>query len=108
MEFALSPRCEELREKLTQFMDDHVCAAEAVYESQLSAGPSGGHPPIMEELKAEARRRGLWNLFLPHKTQWTDGLSNVDYAPLAEIMGRVWIPYRHTQCSAPEHADTGT
>jgi acyl-CoA dehydrogenase len=104
MEFALSPRCEELREKLTQFMDDHVYPAEAVYEEQLAAGPSGAIPPIMEELKAEARRRGLWNLFLPHKTQWTDGLSNVDYAPLAEIMGRVWIASETTNCSAP---DTG-
>ena len=104
MEFSLSPRCEELREKLTQFMDDHVYPAEAVYEEQLAAGPSGGHPPIMEELKAEARRRGLWNLFLPHKTQWTDGLSNIDYAPLAEIMGRVWIASEATNCSAP---DTG-
>jgi acyl-CoA dehydrogenase len=104
MEFALSPRCEELREKLTQFMDDHVYPAEAVYEEQLAAAPPGAHPPIMEELKAEARRRGLWNLFLPHKTQWTDGLSNIDYAPLAEILGRVWIASEATNCSAP---DTG-
>jgi acyl-CoA dehydrogenase len=104
MEFALSPRCEELREKLTQFMDDHVYPAEAVYEEQLAAAPPGAHPPIMEELKAEARRRGLWNLVLPHKTQWTDGLSNIDYAPLAEILGRVWIASEATNCSAP---DTG-
>src|SRR6185295_3683927 len=121
MEFALSPRCEELREKLTQFMDDHVYPAEAVYDEQLAAGNSprgmGGvppttaagaakerHPPIMEELKAEARRRGLWNLFLPHKTQWTEGLSNIDYAPLAEIMGRAWIASEACNCSAP---DTG-
>src|SRR5919202_3152314 len=104
MEFALSPRCEELREKLTQFMDDHVYPAEAVYEEQLAAGPSDSPPPIMTELKAEARRRGLWNLFLPHKTQWTDGLSNVDYAPLAEIMGRSPIASEACNCSAP---DTG-
>jgi len=104
MEFALSPRCQELREKLTQFMDDHVYPAEAVYEEQLAAGHSRANPPIMEELKAEARRRGLWNLFLPHKTQWTEGLSNVDYAPLAEIMGRAWIASEATNCSAP---DTG-
>ena len=104
MEFSLSPRCQELREKLTQFMDDHVYPAEAVYEEQLATGHSHGHPPIMEELKAEARRRGLWNLFLPHKTQWTDGLSNIDYAPLAEIMGRAWIASEACNCSAP---DTG-
>jgi acyl-CoA dehydrogenase len=104
MEFSLSPRCQELREKLTQFMDDHVYPAEAVYEEQVAAGHGQGQPPIMEELKAEARRRGLWNLFLPHKTQWTDGLSNVDYAPLAEIMGRAWIASEACNCSAP---DTG-
>ena len=102
MEFSLSPRCHELREKLTQFMDDHVYPAESVYEEQLAAGHA--QPPIMEELKAEARRRGLWNLFLPHKTQWNEGLSNVDYAPLAEIMGRVWIASEACNCSAP---DTG-
>ena len=50
MEFALSPRCEELREKLMQFMDDHVYPAEAVYDEQLAAAPPGTHPPIMEEL----------------------------------------------------------
>ena len=58
----------------------------------------------MEDLKAEARRRGLWNLFLPHKTEWTDGLSNVDYAPLAEIMGRSPLASEACNCSAP---DTG-
>jgi acyl-CoA dehydrogenase len=104
MEFALSPRCQELREKLTHFMDDHVYPAEAVYEEQLATGNPDGHPPILEELKAEARRRGLWNLFLPHKTQWTEGLSNIDYAPLAEIMGRSWIASEACNCSAP---DTG-
>ncbi len=102
MEFSLSPRCHELRDKLTQFMDDHVYPAEAVYEQQLAAGDP--HPPILEDLKAEARRRGLWNLFLPHKTQWTEGLSNVDYAPLAEIMGRSAIASEACNCSAP---DTG-
>src|SRR5256714_11196357 len=58
----------------------------------------------MEELKAEARRRGLWNLFLPHKTEWTEGLSNLDYAPLAEILGRSFIASEACNCSAP---DTG-
>jgi acyl-CoA dehydrogenase len=58
----------------------------------------------MEELKTEARSLGLWNLFLPHKTQWTDGLSNTDYAPLAEIMGRSRVASEACNCSAP---DTG-
>ena len=52
-----------------------------------ASGDPHYHPPVIEELKGEARSRGLWNLFLPHKTEWTDGLSNLDYAPLAEISG---------------------
>jgi acyl-CoA dehydrogenase len=59
---------------------------------------------VIEDLKTEARARGLWNLFLPHKTQWTDGLSNLDYAPLAEIMGRSPLASEATNCAAP---DTG-
>ena len=105
MEFSLSPRCQELQALLTEFMDEHVYPAESVVEEQVSAsGDPHHHPPIMEELKAEARRRGLWNLFLPHKTEWTEGLSNIDYAPLAEIMGRSPIASEACNCSAP---DTG-
>ena len=51
------------------------------------SGDPHHHPAVIEDLKDEARERGLWNLFLPHKTEWTEGLSNVDYAPLAEIIG---------------------
>src|ERR1700674_4248285 len=87
-------------------MDSHVYPAEPVYRDQMR--PSGDPhfpPPIIEELKAEARRQGLWNLFLPHKTQWTDGLSNLDYAPLAEIMGHSGeLAPEATNCAAP---DTG-
>ena len=105
MEFSISARCEELRTQLRQFMDDHVYPAESVYAEQMTAAADPHHhPPIMEELKAEARKRGLWNLFLPHKTQWTGGLSNVDYAPLAEIMGRSALASEACNCSAP---DTG-
>jgi len=105
MEFSLSARCQELQAQLTLFMDDHVYPAEAVYEQQLAeSGDPHSHPPVMEELKAEARRRGLWNLFLPHKTEWTEGLSNGDYAPLAEIMGRSPIASEACNCNAP---DTG-
>jgi acyl-CoA dehydrogenase len=68
------------------------------------AGDPHAHPHVLEDLKAEARRRGLWNLFLPHKTQWTEGLSNLDYAPLAEIMGRSPLGSEACNCSAP---DTG-
>ena len=101
MEFSLSARCQELQSELTKFMEDHVYPAEAVYEEQLATGDRHGHPPIMEELKAEARRRGLWNLFLPHKTQWTEGLSNIDsprwrrsWAVLSRLLG--------CNCSAPD------
>ena len=105
MDFAFSPRCEELRSELLDFMDSHVYPAESLYASQIQeSGNPHSHPAVMEELKTEARKRGLWNLFLPHKTKWTDGLSNLDYAPLAEIMGRSHIASQACNCSAP---DTG-
>src|SRR5580698_3736880 len=105
MDFALGPTCSELSEKLQDFMDQHVYPAEPVYDDQLlSSGDPHFHPPVMEELKREARARGLWNLFLPHKTQWTEGLSNLDYAPLAEITGRSGLAPEALNCSAP---DTG-
>jgi acyl-CoA dehydrogenase len=105
VDFSFSPKAQELREHLLAFMDSHVYPAEAVYEEQLAAaGDPHAHPPVIEDLKREARSRGLWNLFLPHKTQWTDGLSNTDYAPLAEIMGRSHLASEACNCAAP---DTG-
>lgn len=105
MEFEFSSRCAELRVGLLAFMDEHVFPAEPVYHEQLLAsGDPHSQPAIMEELKAESRRRGLWNLFLPHATEWNEGLSNLDYAPLAEIIGRCPIASEATNCSAP---DTG-
>jgi acyl-CoA dehydrogenase len=107
MDFEFSDRCNELRERLLAFMDEHVYPAEAVYEEQLAAsGDPHSHAPVMEELKAHALELGLWNLFLPHGgEQWdAPGLSNVDYAPLAEIMGRSHIASEACNCSAP---DTG-
>ncbi len=86
-------------------MDDSVYPAEPVYDSQHAglANPYDA-PPVVDDLKTEARSRGLWNLFMPHE-EWGAGLSNVDYAPLAEIMGRsVWIAPEATNCAAP---DTG-
>jgi acyl-CoA dehydrogenase len=104
MDFALSARCQEYREKLLAFMDERVYPAEAVFEQQIAeSGNPHFHTPIMEELKAEAKARGLWNLFSPHP-QWGAGLSNADYAPLAEIMGRSLIASEACNCSAP---DTG-
>jgi acyl-CoA dehydrogenase len=106
VDFAYSPRARELQEQLLDFMDRHVYPAEVVYHDQMAAsGDPHHHPPVIEQLKAEARRRGLWNLFLPHRTEWNEGLSNLDYAPLAEITGRsIELAPEALNCSAP---DTG-
>jgi acyl-CoA dehydrogenase len=105
MDFGLSPVAADLRDRLLAFMDEQVLPAEPVFRQQLEeSGDVHHHPAVVEDLKAGARQRGLWNLFLPHKTQWTDGLSNLDYAPLAEIMGRSPIASEACNCSAP---DTG-
>jgi acyl-CoA dehydrogenase len=105
MDFALTPRAEELRKRLETFMDECVYPNEALYDQQIAdSGDPHVHPPILDELKVEARERGLWNLFLPHRTEWTDGLSNLDYAPLAEITGRSPLAPEALNCSAP---DTG-
>jgi acyl-CoA dehydrogenase len=104
MEFAHSDRAREFGQRLTEFMDERVYPAEAVYEQQMrEAGDPHVQPPVLEELKDEARRRGLWNLFHPDP-QWGAGLTNLEYAPLAEIMGRTHIASEATNCSAP---DTG-
>jgi acyl-CoA dehydrogenase len=103
VDFSYSPRVEELRSELLDFMERHVHPAEAVHRERLAGDPPGG-APVMEELKAEARRRGLWNLFLPDR-RWGAGLTNVEYAPLAEITGRSpFLAPEALNCSAP---DTG-
>ncbi len=107
MDFEFSDRCKLLRERLLAFMDEHVYPAEPVYHEQLvESGDLHSHPPIMEELKTRARELGLWNLFLPHEhvELSAPGLSNVEYAPLAEIMGRSHIASEACNCAAP---DTG-
>jgi acyl-CoA dehydrogenase len=104
MDFEPSPRCSEFKERLTAFMDEHVYPAEDVYERQLrESGDPHFQPPIMEELKRLARDAGLWNMFLPDEEHGA-GLSNSDYAPLAEILGRSRIASEACNCSAP---DTG-
>ncbi|HLT96139.1 MAG TPA: acyl-CoA dehydrogenase family protein [Acidimicrobiia bacterium] len=102
MDFGFSEKVEDYRRRLTEFMDERVYPAEAVYRRQMEeAGDPNHHPPIIEELKAEARDRGLWNLFLPA----VSGLSVLEYAPLAEITGRSpEIAPEALNCSAP---DTG-
>jgi len=104
MDFEPSQRCNEFRERLEAFMDEHVYPAEPVYEQQRSdSGDPHHHPAVMEELKQKARDAGLWNMFLPDAEHGA-GLSNSDYAPLAEILGRSAIASEACNCSAP---DTG-
>ncbi len=104
MDFEPSQRCSEFKERLTAFVDQHVYPAEATYEQQLQASGDPHHQPqVMEELKATAREAGLWNMFLPDAEHGA-GLSNSDYAPLAEILGRSAIASEACNCSAP---DTG-
>ena len=116
MDFDYSDRTKELQKQLNRFMDEHVYPAEARYHAELEANTKAGKrwTPLqtIEELKPKARAQGLWNLFLPptagghgSKTTGRDfGLSNLDYAPLAEIMGRVPWSSEVFNCSAP---DTG-
>jgi len=102
--FEISDRAKKYHEDLLEFMDSHVYPAEAVYDEQMrESGDPHFQPPIIEELKTEARKRGLWNLFHPHP-EWGPGLTNLEYAPLAEIMGRSHIASEACNCNAP---DTG-
>ncbi|MGD9952483.1 MAG: acyl-CoA dehydrogenase family protein [Burkholderiales bacterium] len=104
MDFEYSPRVHELRKKLIAFMDEHVYPNEAAYHAHVRGDKRWTPVPIIEELKPKARKAGLWNLFLPHSKRAPEGLSNLEYAPLCEIMGRVsWSP-EVFNCSAP---DTG-
>jgi acyl-CoA dehydrogenase len=107
MDFAYSPRTRELQDKLNAFMQRHVYPAEAQYEAELAEHTRAGKrwTPLrtIEDLKLKARAEGLWNLFLPESDRGA-GLTNQEYAPLAEIMGAVpWSP-EVFNCSAP---DTG-
>jgi acyl-CoA dehydrogenase len=104
MGFELSHRAAELRDRVAAFMDQHVTANEERFSQQLdSAKDRWGALPVIEELKHRARADGLWNLFLPH-SDFGPGLTNLEYAPLAEIMGRVHWASEVFNCSAP---DTG-
>jgi acyl-CoA dehydrogenase len=104
MDFELTDRCRDLRERLEAFMAERVLPAEALYARQVDdAGDPHAQPAVMEELKDEARERGLWNLFLPDP-EWGAGLTNAEYAPLAEVMGRSHITPEACNCNAP---DTG-
>jgi acyl-CoA dehydrogenase len=99
-----SPRAQEIAKRLTAFMDEHVYPAETVFERQLAEAKDRWRElPVTAELKAKAKAAGLWNLWLPKK-HYAEGLSNLDYAPLCEIMGRSPLGPESFNCSAP---DTG-
>jgi acyl-CoA dehydrogenase len=110
MDFEYSDRTKDLLEKLGKFMDEVIYPAEPVYEEQLNSAKDRWQPvPVLEECKAEAKKRGLWNMFLPADrdsgdTHGTMGLSNLEYAPICEMLGRSSIAPEATNCSAP---DTG-
>ncbi len=112
MDFAYTEKVEDLRRRLAAFMDEHVYPNEARFEKWLADAPDRWTqtPPLLEELKQQARAQGLWNLFLPphpgsgEAESWGAGLTNLEYAPLCEIMGRSLLAPELFNCAAP---DTG-
>ena len=108
MDFDYSPKVKQLQQRLLAFMDAHIYPNEARFLEEVATNRAKGNPwiptEVIEELKPKAREQGLWNLFLPRSERAPEGLSNLEYAPLCEIMGRVgWAP-EVFNCSAP---DTG-
>ena len=107
MNFEHTDKVKELMARVQAFMDEHIYPNEATYEAQMQAFRDEGNPwrvpQILEDLKPKAREAGLWNLFLPH-SEHGGGLTNLEYAPLSEIMGRVGWASEVFNCSAP---DTG-
>ena len=107
MDFNYSPRTQELQARVQRFMDEHVYPAEDAYTIEIEANTKAGNRwtplQVIEKLKPKAHAQGLWNLFLP-ESEYGVGLTNQEYAPLAEIMGRVPWPSEVFNCSAP---DTG-
>ena len=107
MDFSHSDKVRDLQERVSQFMDNHVYPAEPLYHKELEENRRAGNPwkvtKVIEDLKKKARAENLWNLFLPHSEHGA-GLTNLEYAPLCEIMGRSHIAPEAFNCSAP---DTG-
>ena len=105
MDFDFSPKVEAMREQLLEFMDRHIYPNEQIVAAQVAEGDRWNTPEIITELKQLAKAAGLWNLFLPaNYGAFSPGLTNLEYAPLAEIMGRVTWASEVFNCSAP---DTG-
>ena len=109
MNFDYTPKVKQLQSRLLAFMDEHIYPNEHRFHEEVASNRAKGNAwvplQVIEGLKPKARQAGLWNLFLPHSPRAPEGLSNLEYAPLCEIMGRVhWAP-EVFNCSAP---DTGT
>jgi acyl-CoA dehydrogenase len=108
MIFEHTPKVRELQRRLSAFFDEHIYPNEYRFEQEIEANREAGNAwvrtRIVEELKPKARAAGLWNLFIPHSSRVPEGLSNLEYAPLCEIMGRVQWSAEVFNCSAP---DTG-
>src|SRR5690349_8279675 len=103
MNFEFSDKVKYLQKKLSAFMDEYIYPNEGAFYDQLNTGDRWKVIPIIEDLKPKARAEGLWNLFLP-ESAYGGGLTNLEYAPLCEIMGRVPWSAEVFNCSAP---DTG-
>ena len=104
MDFELSEQAKVIEGQVQRFMDEHIYPAEKTCMEQLGqGGDDGSDPPVLVELRAKAKEYGLWNLFLPDE-EWGAGLTNLEYTPLCEIMGRSLIAPRVFNCQAP---DTG-
>ena len=108
MNFDYTDKVKELQGRLLAFMDKHIYPNEKRFFAEIEANRAKGNPwvptAVVEELKPKARAEGLWNLFIPHSKRAPEGLSNLEYAPLCEIMGRVPFAAEVFNCSAP---DTG-
>ncbi|MFL2674095.1 MAG: acyl-CoA dehydrogenase family protein [Candidatus Actinomarina sp.] len=104
MDFNYSEKSLDLQKKLNQFFEEHIYPIEQAYDQEIEDSGNSLHiPDILDELKNKAKEEGLWNLFLPD-SEYGAGLTNVEYAPLAEITGKVWWAPEVFNCSAP---DTG-
>ena len=108
MDFNFTPKVQQMQARLLAFMDEHIYPNEARFFKEIAENRAKGNAwiptTIIEELKPKAKAAGLWNLFLPHSPRAPEGLSNLEYAPLCEIMGRVPFAAEVFNCSAP---DTG-
>ena len=103
MDFEIGPRAKELRAELELFLKEKVFPAEQAFVQEIRDSGDPHHVPVLlAPLQAEAKRRGLWNLFLPHATPWSEPLLNLDYAPLAELTGWSFIASEVLNCSPPD------